>query len=141
MKTLDGAYVVITDGDLIVTVEHNQAAYDRDLEGQVWGITGGRIDSGETEEDAARREGFEESGVIITNLIKLGTFKSKVISEGRILDNTTHLFWSQENELEKKIRKEATSEICQVKLATPCDIREMRNVFMLSSLRMILMCK
>ncbi len=141
MVTEGASFIVITDDDKnrIVVIKHNQAVYDRDLGPYVWGLPGGGIDPGETKEDAGKREAHEESGVIVTNLRELGTFESKVIREGKVLDNQVHLFSSNESSLEEKIRKEATHEVSDIKLVTPVEILEMKDVLMLSALRMILM--
>lgn len=139
MPTEGASFIIITDDDnRIVVIKHNQAVYDRDLGLHVWGLPGGGIDPGETKEVAGQREAYEESGVIITNLKELGTFESKVIREGRVLDNQVHLLSSNESSLEERIRKEATEEVSEVRLVTPREIVEMKDVLMLSSLRMIL---
>ncbi len=139
MTTEGAVFVIITDdNNRIVVIEHNQAVYDRSLGPHIWGLPGGGIDAGETIEDTGRREVQEESGVEITNLVKLGIFKSKVIRAGEVLDNEVHLFHCTVSALEEKIRREATPEICSVGLFSPEEILAMKDVMMLSSLRMIL---
>ncbi len=138
--TAEGAVFVVIhdDNNRIVVIKHNQSVYDRDLGPYVWGLPGGGIDPGETKEEAVIRESHEESGITVTNLQELGVLESKVIRNKKVLDNKVHLFSSKEASLEEKMRKEPTKEICEVRLLSPREIVEMKDVFMLSSLRMLL---
>ncbi len=56
--------------ELEVLLVHPSGNYNR---GKPWGIPKGLLDPGETEEQAARRETWEETGVRVGELVSLGS--------------------------------------------------------------------
>ncbi len=60
------------DGVLEVLLVHASGNYNRK---SPWSIPKGSLDAGESEEDAARRETWEETGVRAGDLVPLGTVK------------------------------------------------------------------
>lgn len=59
--TAYGVSVLIVKDGLVLAVARRNNPND-------WGLAGGKVDPGETEEEAAVRETFEETGLTITNL-------------------------------------------------------------------------
>lgn len=58
--------VICQQGDSWLLTRHKK----RGLE-----FPGGKVESGETLEDAARREVYEETGAVLENLIQIGTYR------------------------------------------------------------------
>jgi mutator protein MutT len=85
-KTFGVKVIVKCDNEVLLI--RNAYGYRR------WTFPGGKIDKGETEEDAAVRETKEEVGIEINKLIYLGDFISK--AEGKI-DNISVFSVSVEN--------------------------------------------
>ncbi|XP_056117646.1 oxidized purine nucleoside triphosphate hydrolase [Rhinichthys klamathensis goyatoka] len=55
-----------------------------------WNGFGGKVQTGETIEQAARRELLEESGLTVDTLLKIGNIKFEFIGETELLD--VHIF-------------------------------------------------
>lgn len=55
-----------------------------EIPGRGWCIPSGRIESGESAEDAARREAFEEAGVTLGRIVSLGHFVLTDKATGKI---------------------------------------------------------
>jgi 8-oxo-dGTP diphosphatase / 2-hydroxy-dATP diphosphatase len=65
-----------------------------------WNGFGGKVEAGESYKEAARREIFEEAGIIIPNLVNRGTLRFTFENEEHIF--VVHLFSSNEWEGEPK---------------------------------------
>ncbi|KAM9784971.1 oxidized purine nucleoside triphosphate hydrolase [Syngnathus typhle] len=55
-----------------------------------WNGFGGKVQSGETVEEGARRELLEESGLTVDTLEKVGNIKFEMVSDAQLLD--VHIF-------------------------------------------------
>lgn len=55
-----------------------------------WNGFGGKVQAGESIEDAARRELQEESGLTVDSLVKIGNIKFEFVGETQLLD--VHIF-------------------------------------------------
>ena len=51
-----------------------------------WEFPGGKVEEGESPEDAARREAREEAGIILKNLRMLRRDESMVVYRGEVMD-------------------------------------------------------
>lgn len=63
------ALIVADDGKVLAVSRRNDPT--------MWGLPGGKVDPGETTEDACKRETFEETGLTITNLAHVFTKQGK----------------------------------------------------------------
>jgi mutator protein MutT len=79
----NGAKIIISNGKEILFVRHT---YSRHF----WSFPGGGIESGETPEEAAKRELKEELGLSITELTSLGT----IFSNGEFKRDTIYCFYT-----------------------------------------------
>jgi len=70
-------------------------------EGQ-WDIPGGAIEKGENEQDALRRETFEESGLKINNLKKVKSVKFKIPEKG--IDSMMHIYKADSEGIDVKLK-------------------------------------
>ncbi|GIG70431.1 NAD(+) diphosphatase [Phytomonospora endophytica] len=64
------ALVLVTSGDRALLVKHGYMAHD------MWALVSGYLESGESMEDAARREVAEETGLALTSLTYAGSAPS-----------------------------------------------------------------
>ena len=70
-------------------------------EGQ-WDIPGGAIEKGENEQDALKREVFEESGLKINNVKKVKSVKFKIPEKG--IDSMMHIYKANSEGVEVKLK-------------------------------------
>lgn len=67
---IEGASVIVLRGDSVLMVRRARPP----AEG-LWSFPGGKLEPGETAEDAARRELLEETGLVAGTLVELGRFR------------------------------------------------------------------
>ena len=77
--------VFCPDGKLLIM----RRQMDQGGEGQ-WDIPGGAIEKGENEQDALKRETFEEAGLKINNVKKVKSVKFKIPEKG--IDSMMHIY-------------------------------------------------
>jgi 8-oxo-dGTP diphosphatase len=65
----EGASVIVLKRDAVLMVERARAPFQG-----LWSFPGGRADPGEDSEATARRELFEETGLEVGRLVRLGAF-------------------------------------------------------------------
>lgn len=70
-----GCGVIITNWD-------GKILLGKRWDGQGWGLAGGKVDEGETHEEAAKRELFEEFGITATQVTLLGITTSDAVVNG-----------------------------------------------------------
>lgn len=73
------AFLVVENKVLVVTRRHSEK----------FGLVGGKVDSGENEEEALRREVFEECGLVVNQCFPLYTDICGPGSDGRAFMTTT----------------------------------------------------
>ena len=86
MANKDGSFIVIFKDD---SKKEVFLVFGSDM--PIWNLTGGGIEDGETPEEAAVRETFEETGFKIKILYKLGIYNSINVKTGEVW-NRAHLF-------------------------------------------------
>lgn len=65
--------IILPGSAVIILNEQNELLLQKRHNG-FWGLPGGLMDFGESYEEAAKREVFEETGLIVENLILLNVF-------------------------------------------------------------------
>lgn len=78
------------------------------INGLSWEIPGGKVDEGETPEEAAVRECLEEAGVMCLNPQPLISYQSGL----DVIHNPTHLFYSEQVVLDDSLQNSHPNEIC-----------------------------
>lgn len=75
MRKLVGNHpLIITGSHVIVLNKQNEILLQLRTDFNMWGIIGGALEYGETLEEAAKREAFEETGLIVKDLELFHTF-------------------------------------------------------------------
>ncbi|MCI0765471.1 NUDIX hydrolase [Bacillus sp. TL12] len=75
MRKLVGNHpLIITGSHVIVLNKQNEILLQLRTDFNMWGIIGGALGYGETLEEAAKREAFEETGLIVKDLELFHTF-------------------------------------------------------------------
>lgn len=78
MRQLVGHQCILQVGaSVIVLNENNQVLLQKRADNQCWGYHGGSVDLDEVVEEAAKRELFEETGLIADSLELFGVFSGK----------------------------------------------------------------
>lgn len=101
------------EGKVLITKRHPDKPF-----GDKWEISGGSAVSGETHEVAAKRELFEETGLVADELSFLGT----------IVRNPTgciYMFYLYQDDFSEKDIVLQEKETVDFKLVFPCEIKEM----------------
>lgn len=75
LRQLIGHHPLIMVGaTVLLRDQHGRLLMMRRSDNNCWGVPGGALEPGETLEEAARRETFEETGLKITDLTLFGVF-------------------------------------------------------------------
>ncbi len=82
-KLAGTAPIILTAAGVVVTNKSNQLLVFKRIETGVWDLPGGHMDIGESLEETAIRETFEETGIILNNieLIKLVSGKDAIVQD------------------------------------------------------------
>lgn len=101
------------EGKILITKRHPDKPF-----GDMWEITGGSAVSGDTSVAAARRELFEETGLVADELLYSGTI---------VRDPTgcIYMFYLYNGDFCEKDVVLQEGETVDFKLASPCEIKEM----------------
>ena len=74
LRELVGKRPLLTAGATVIVIKDNRILLNLRSDTKTWGIPGGALELGETLEDAARRELFEETGLTAEKLTLLNVF-------------------------------------------------------------------
>lgn len=74
LRELVGSRPLLTAGATVVVVKDNKILLNLRADTRTWGIPGGALELGETIEEAARRELFEETGLTAAAFTLLNVF-------------------------------------------------------------------
>ena len=75
LRSLVGNRPIIMAGACALVLDrHNRLLLQRRSDNQLWGLPGGSMEPGESIEDTARREVFEETGLVLGDMTLLGVF-------------------------------------------------------------------
>lgn len=77
MRQLIGNEMLITVGCGVILEQDNQILLQHRTDRDVWGIPGGILEPGESFLEAAVRETFEETGLIVEHLDLFGIYSGK----------------------------------------------------------------
>jgi 8-oxo-dGTP pyrophosphatase MutT (NUDIX family) len=77
LRELVGHRPIIMVGSGVLLVRDNQVLLQRRKDNGLWGIPGGSLEPGESLEEAATRETFEEVGVVIDKLTLFKVYSGK----------------------------------------------------------------
>lgn len=77
LRTLVGHRPIIMVGSAVLLLQKDQVLLQRRKDNGLWGIPGGSLEPGESLEEAAIRETFEEVGLVIEKLTLFGVYSGK----------------------------------------------------------------
>ncbi len=129
----NGANVVYQNSEGLIPVV-------QDIKTGMWQLPGGGVEAGESFEDTAVREFYEETGFVIfpDELVRIADFDQRVIHPrtGQIVDGTLrlfaiHLVWGE-------IRVGSNSEIKEARFMSPEEIVLNREKFNIAYVRLVL---
>ncbi|MEC2056507.1 NUDIX hydrolase [Peribacillus psychrosaccharolyticus] len=100
LRTYVGHKPIILPGSVVIILnDQNEVLLQKRHDGY-WGLPGGLMDLGESFEEVAKREVFEETGLIVKNLQLLNVFSGSKyylkISNGDELYSVTAVFYSRD---------------------------------------------
>jgi len=85
-RVTDAAAFPLDAPAVLVFAFHGDKTVLADIQGRGWCVPSGRIESGETAEEAARREAWEEAGIVLDRLAPFGaTIEVKDEQPDRVL--------------------------------------------------------
>ncbi|KGR77992.1 NUDIX hydrolase [Ureibacillus manganicus] len=98
---------IILPGSVVIIInENNEVLLQKRHDGS-WGLPGGLMDLGESFEEVAKREVFEETGLIVENLKLLNVFSGSKyylkVSNGDELYSVTAVYYTKDVSGEMKI--------------------------------------
>ncbi|WP_407268314.1 NUDIX hydrolase [Radiobacillus sp. PE A8.2] len=102
-----GSRPIILPGSVVIILnEQNQVLLQKRKDGN-WGLPGGLMDLGESFEEVAKREVFEETGLIVKNLRLLSVFSGADyyfrVSNGDELYSVTAVYYTKDISGDMKI--------------------------------------
>lgn len=125
------AEMTIEDGRVVgcgtIIMKDNKILLGRRSDGQGWCLAGGKVDKGETPEQAAVRELYEEFGVTAGAMSLVGVIETSSIIRGNMRDVYSHIYVANEYLMPKELK--INREMLAFQWVSAADIVQMVNVF------------
>ena len=100
LRTYVGHKPIILPGSVVIILNNRNEVLLQKRHDGYWGLPGGLMDLGESFEEVAKREVFEETGLIVENLQLLNVFSGSKyylkVSNGDELYSVTAVFYTRE---------------------------------------------
>ncbi len=117
MRKLVGHRPILQVGaSMIVENEHGQILLQKRTDNHCWGYAGGSVELDEAVEDAAKRELFEETGLIADEIELFGVFSGKethyIYPNGDEVSNVDIVYICKKYRGELKCQEDEVSELC-----------------------------
>ncbi len=77
LRLLVGSRPIIMVGAAVLLLDENRVLLQRRKDNRLWGVPGGSLEPGESLEEAAIRETFEETGLVIEKMALFGVYSGK----------------------------------------------------------------
>ena len=100
LRTYVGHKPIILPGSVVIILNNRNEVLLQKRHDGYWGLPGGLMDLGESFEEVAKREVFEETGLIVENLQLLNVFSGSKyylkVSNGDELYSVTAVFYTRD---------------------------------------------
>lgn len=110
----------------VAVIKNNKVLLGLRTDGQGWSLAGGKMEEGESVEQCAKRELFEEFNLTANKLEYIGQVSSQAIIRGVTCQVKPHIFICNEFSGEIKLRLE---EMIEYKWFDLSEVKNIENIF------------